>query len=267
MSRRSAIRLLGVALTCAIVGGAASAMYVTRRTSLAPDPASPTTLSPRDIALRSFASVVLVTIEDSRARPIAVGSGFVARKGVVATSLHVLRGGASGTVRLIGDHESAKIAGVLASDPTSDLALLSVPALEAAPLPLSETDATAIGDKVFVVGNPQDLEGTFSEGIVSGKRLLDERRLLQITAPISGGSSGGPVLDGQARVVGVATSSLRSGQNLNFAIPSDYVTALLRSQGEIREIAKVAPATPERPLQTARAGGLLQHLSRWLRWR
>ena len=123
MNRRSAIRLLGVALTCAIVGGAAGAMYVTRHARVAADPVSPTTLTPRDIALRSFASVVLVTIEDSRGRPIAVGSGFVVQPGTVATSLHVLRGGASGTVRLIGDHESAKIAGMLATDAASDLAL------------------------------------------------------------------------------------------------------------------------------------------------
>ena len=259
--------MLGVTLACAVVGGAAGAMYVTRHASVAADPVSPTTLTPREIALRSFASVVLVTIEDSRARPIAVGSGFVVQAGTVATSLHVLRGGASGTVRLIGDHASAKIAGVLATDATSDLALLSVPSLEAAPLAVSETDATAIGDKVFVVGNPEDLEGTFSEGIVSGKRRRDEVRLLQITAPISGGSSGGPVLDGQARVIGVATSSLPSGQNLNFAIPSDYVTSLLRSRGELRELAKAAPPGPERPLQTAHAGGLFQHLSRLFRWR
>ena len=124
-----------------------------------------------------------------------------------------------------------------------------------------------IGDKIFVVSNPQDLEGTFSEGIVSGKRKLENVRLLQITAPISSGSSGGPVLDGHARVVGVATSSLRSGQNLNFAITGDYIAQLLGARGEVLELAKVTRPPPSRPIQTARAGGFLQHLGRWLRWR
>jgi S1-C subfamily serine protease len=263
------IRLLGVALSCAVGGGAAGAMYVTRHAMVGLHDTPPPTasLTARDVALRSFASVVLVTIEDSRAKPVASGSGFVVEKGVIATSLHVIRGGTSGTVRLVGDRERAKIAGVLAADADSDLVLLSVPTLEAAPLPLADTDGSSIGDKVFVVGNPQDLEGTFSEGIVSGKRRFADMRLLQITAPISAGSSGGPVLDGQARVVAVATSSLRSGQNLNFAIPSDYVVELLRKRGEIREIAKVAPAPPERPVQTARVGGFFQHLGRIFRLR
>jgi len=265
---RRTIRLLGVALTCAVGGAGAGAMYVTRHSVVgAPDAAPPLApLMPRDVALRSFASVVLVTVEDSRSRPIASGSGFVVDPGVVVTNLHVIRGGASGTVRLIGDGERAKIAGVVAADDEADLVLLSVPTLEAAPLPVSANDEAAIGDKVFVVGNPQDLEGTFSEGIVSGKRRFSDMRLLQITAPISAGSSGGPVLDGHARVVAVATSSLRSGQNLNFAIPSDYVAALLHKRGEIRELAKVAPAPAERPVQTARAGGFFQHLGRLFRW-
>jgi len=109
---------------------------------------------------------------------------------VVAASFHVLHGAMSDSVRLIGERESARIAGVLAVDAATDLAVLTVPSLEAPTLPLRDRDVA--------VGDPLDLEGTFSEGIVSGKRKLDGARLLQITAPISLGSSGGPVLDGQA---------------------------------------------------------------------
>ena len=128
----------------------------------------------------------------------------MARQGVVAASFHVLHGAVSGSVRLIGERESARIAGVLAVDAATDLAVLTVPSLEAPTLPLRDRDVA--------VGNPLDLEGTFSEGIVSGKRKLDGARLLQITAPISRGSSGGPVLDGQARVVGVATRRCALGR-------------------------------------------------------
>src|SRR5205807_5416268 len=131
--------------------------------------------------------------------------------------------------------ESHKIAGVLASDAAFDLALLSIPDLEAAPLTLGNSSGMVIGDKIFVVSNPQDLEGTFSEGIVSGKRKLENVRLLQITAPISSGSSGRPVLDGRARVASVPTPSLRSGQQLNLAITGDYIAQLLGPRGDVLE--------------------------------
>jgi S1-C subfamily serine protease len=90
---------------------------------------------------------------------------------------------------------------------------------------------------------------------------------LQITAPISGGSSGGPVLDANARVIGVATSSLKTGQNLNFAITSEYVEKLMETIGEARALAKIAPAPAERPVRTARAEGFFQRLGRLLHLR
>jgi hypothetical protein len=84
-----------------------------------------------------------------------------------------------------------------------------------------------VGDPVFAVGNPRGLEGTLSEGIVSAIRPVGADAVLQISAPISPGSSGGPVLDGSARVIGVAAATLKGGQNLNFAIPSAYVSRLV----------------------------------------
>jgi S1-C subfamily serine protease len=265
---RAITKLVAVAFASAVLGGAAGAIYTSRMRVEAPEPVTlptVTALTSRDIALRSFASVVLVSTADARGRPLSFGSGFVVRKGVVLTNLHVLKGCTAGSVRLIGDGESARIAGALAWDAALDLALLSVPTLEAAPLSLGDSSAASIGDKVFVVSNPQNLEGTFSEGIVSGKRKLADVRLLQITAPISGGSSGGPVLDANARVIGVATSSLKTGQNLNFAITVEYVAKLMQAIGEVRALAKVAPA--ERPVQTARAEGFFQRLGRLLHLR
>jgi hypothetical protein len=85
----------------------------------------------------------------------------------------------------------------------------------------------AVGDEVFVAGNPQGLEGTFSQGIVSGIRDVESGTLLQITAPISPGSSGGPVLNSEGKVVGISVATFTSGQNLNFAIPANYLASLL----------------------------------------
>ena len=268
-AQRSLAKLVAIALASAGLGGAAGVIYASRSRAPAFDWATSATASPvltaREIALRSFASVVQVATQDTKGRPVSLASGFVARKGVVLTNLHVLKGAAAGTVRLIGDGNAAKIEGAVASDPEVDLVLLSVPTLEAASLTLGDTSTASIGDKVFVVSNPQDLEGTFSEGIISGKRRLDDVRMLQITAPISSGSSGGPVLDAGARVIGVATSSLKSGQNLNFAITADYVAKLVQGIGPVQELAKVAPA--DRPLQTARAEGFFQRLGRMFRLR
>ena len=83
----------------------------------------------------------------------------------------------------------------------------------------------------MAIGNPRGLEGSLSEGIISGVRLERDFSLIQITAPISPGSSGGPVLDEDGHVVGVATMTLTESQNLNFAVPATLISTL-RTKGE-----------------------------------
>lgn len=95
-------------------------------------------------------------------------------------------------------------------------------------LTIGDSKLTEVGETVFAVGNPKGLEGTFSQGIVSSIRDIDNKQLLQITAPISPGSSGGPVLNSKGEVVGVSVATFKGGQNLNFAIPSCYLTELLK---------------------------------------
>jgi S1-C subfamily serine protease len=94
-------------------------------------------------------------------------------------------------------------------------------------LSLGDSTKVAVGDEIYVIGNPQGLEGTFSQGIVSSIRKIGTDTLLQITAPISPGSSGGPVLDSKGEVIGVAVATFKGGQNLNFAIPVSYLSTLL----------------------------------------
>lgn len=182
---------------------------------------------PRDIAKRVSPSVVLLVVEDSGGQPLAMGSGFVVRKGVVATNMHVIEGAARAYAKLVDDKTKYNIAGVVASDAKSDLVLLSADGLGADALVIGDSDGVAAGDTVYAIGNPRGLEGTFSAGIVSSVRKVGEDSLLQITAPISPGSSGGPVVNGKGEVVGVAVATFDSGQNLNFAIPSRYLSALI----------------------------------------
>ena len=83
------------------------------------------------------------------------------------------------------------------------------------------------GDRLLVISNPLGLERSISEGLVSGIRKIDGANMLQISAPISPGSSGGPVLNSAGVVIGIATASFRAGQNLNLAIPSNTVQEVI----------------------------------------
>ena len=78
---------------------------------------------------------------------------------------------------------------------------------------------------MFVIGNPYGLEGTFSTGVISGLREIEGVRYIQISAPISPGNSGGPVILRDGTVIGIAAMVLKKGQNLNFAIASSEVIA------------------------------------------
>ncbi len=148
----------------------------------------------REVAQKAFQSVVLLVMEDRNGQPLALGSGFFVRDGVVATNMHVIEGAAKGHAKLIGQKSKYEVGGIVARDTAHDLVLLAVTEARAPVLPLGQS-GVAVGDEVYVVGNPLGLEGTFSAGIISGIRQLGPDTLLQITAPISPGSSGGPVLD------------------------------------------------------------------------
>jgi hypothetical protein len=171
---------------------------------------------------------------------MSLGSAFVI-DGTVVTNLHVIRGAAKATAKPIGSADAAFVDGVLASSADLDIARLSVPGLALPSLQLVETSSVDVGTRVYAVGNPEGLEGTFSEGIVSGQRVVGKsHRFIQITAPISPGSSGGPVLDDRGRVVGVATATFLQGQNLNFAVPADAVREVLAQRGPTQPIGRVS---------------------------
>lgn len=175
-----------------------------------------------------------------RAQPVSLGSGFFVRDGFVATNLHVVETSVRGYAKLVGHNSKFDIAGFVAADPAHDLVLLAVTGTKAPSLPLGDSSKVAVGDEVFAVGNPQGLEGTFSQGIISSIRQIGSDTLLQTTAPISPGSSGGPVVNDQAKVIGVAAATLKEGQNLNFAIPASYLKALL---AQIRTVAPLPVKT------------------------
>ncbi len=184
---------------------------------------------PREIAIEVLPSVVLLVMADANNNPIAQGSGFVVGPGVLATNYHVIQKAHYGVAKTSNREELYKVEGVIAADPDLDLALLSVPTLEARPLRLAALESVSVGDIVYAIGNPRGLEGTFSNGIISAVRKTEKENFIQITAPISPGSSGGPVVNSNGEVIGVATLTSKVGQNLNFAVSSAHLARMLET--------------------------------------
>jgi hypothetical protein len=182
--------------------------------------------SPQDVARNLFPKTVMLTMKDSQGRPTALGSGFIIPKGYIVTNFHVVEGASSGFIKRAGDRTKYRITGIVEKNEAVDLVILAVDGMPEEGVKLSDRKSIEVGETVFALGNPRGLEGTFSQGIVSSVRELDDLSLLQITAPISPGSSGGPIADEKGEVVGVAVATFRGGQNLNFAIPAKYVKNL-----------------------------------------
>ena len=186
-------------------------------------------LSAEQVFSRVSPAVVRVVVRDREFKEIGLGSGFfVAAEGLLVTNHHVVWGAVFATV-LRADGSTLFVDGILALDEDHDLAVLKVsgtglPFLEVAP-----ADAPPpVGTQVYAVGNPMGLTNTLSNGLISGIRKEGgEVRAIQTTAAVSPGSSGGPLVDVQGRVVGVVRASVVDGQNLNLAVPAAAVRALL----------------------------------------
>ena len=187
----------------------------------------------REITQKALASTVLLVAEDAKHKTIGRGSGFVVQGTQIVSNFHVVKDAAKVYAKLVGQDTLFDIKGIIAIDRENDLVLLDVPDdFEAPPLNLADSEAVQVSDPIYVVGNPQGfLEGTVSQGIISGFRELSPGdKHIQMTAPISGGSSGGPVLNNEGIVVGVSVGSLDEGQLLNFAIPSNCLKTLLTEE-------------------------------------
>lgn len=202
----------------------------------------------QEIARKTFTSTVLLVMEDANNQPLSLGSGFFVRDGEVASNLHVVEGAARGYAKIVGQKAKYDIEGITAVDPERDLVVLKISGARARPLALSNSESVQVGETVYAVGNPQGLEGTFSQGIVSSIRDVGTDKLLQITASLSPGSSGGPVLNTKGEVIGVSVATFRGGQNLNFAIPSNYLKALLGKTGSAKPFAQAKPAKSQRSI-------------------
>ncbi|MBV9108864.1 MAG: trypsin-like peptidase domain-containing protein [Gemmatimonadetes bacterium] len=177
------------------------------------------------ITRRASPAVITLHTYNAAGRETGLGSGFFLADGRVATNRHVVEG-ASRIEAMTSDdrHLGSATYAEAIGGPTADLAVLPRFTQPPATLPLAGS-MPEVGEAIVVIGAPEGLSNTVSTGIVSAIRNVDGKTLIQISAPISHGSSGGPVLNMRGEVIGVSVAVLSEGQNLNFAVP---VTELQR---------------------------------------
>ncbi len=219
----------------------ATSQQATKMATPRPDQQFTKALTAEAVFKRVSPSVVVVESLDAKGSVVTLGSGVViaqpskydslARKfggwrvsGDVVTNRHVIEDGIAYQVEQNGKTWPAKLIRV---DPDHDLAELSVDGLDDTPLQVRNSSTLAVGEKVYAIGAPEGLELTISEGLISGLRDFDNGRVIQTSAAISPGSSGGGLFDAEGRLVGITTFYLKGGQSLNFALPAERIAALL----------------------------------------
>jgi hypothetical protein len=199
-------------------------------------------LTPKDIVKDS--SPAIVRIEAGEAK---VGTGFLVDKsGIVATNLHVIEGEAQIKVRTFDGKEYPVIT-IAGMDRGHDLALLRIQPQKPLPvLALGDSSQVAAGDQIIAIGNPLGVfDYSVSAGLISQVRpLSEELTILQISAPISPGSSGGPLFNQFGEVIGVTTAIITQGQNINLAVPANYLRPML-AQKRAMKLDEFAKATRE----------------------
>lgn len=187
-------------------------------------------------------AVVLIEVVDVAGERVALGSGFfINENGLLVTNAHVVVvPGASSVVVRLADDSQHVVDEISAIDLHMDLAVLRIRAGRVTSLPL-RPDVPRVGTRVYAIGNPIGLRHTLSEGLVSGLRPIDgTHAIIQTSAAISSGSSGGPLIDGEGQVLGVNTLQFVDGQNLNFAVPASAVKELLARNQSPQNIAALA---------------------------
>jgi S1-C subfamily serine protease len=182
-------------------------------------------LSTQAIFQEASGGMILIQTFDDEGHMRGQGSGFVVSSdGTALTNYHVIRGATRATAKF-GDGTWSEVNGIVAFDGAHDVAVIRLASPPKTVLHLGDSDDLKVGQNVVAIGSPLGLQNTVSEGIVSGMR--DGR--IQMSDPISPGSSGGAVLDSYGNVIGISVASVVAGQNLNFAVPINWAKAYLNS--------------------------------------
>ena len=209
-------------------------------------------------------SIVVVRTYDANGKARGFGSGVATASDVIATNCHVIKDAAKIQMVHQGKEYSATL---LHSDWDHDVCTLTVSGINAPAVVTGGTSRLKVGARVYAIGAPQGLELTLSEGIISSLRPVDSGQYLQISAPISPGSSGGGLFDEEGRLIGLPTFYLSEGQQLNFAVPVEWIWELPKRHkkevkaGQTTTIDWVNKALALQEIEDW--AGLLTHALRW----
>ncbi|HLZ51814.1 MAG TPA: S1C family serine protease [Candidatus Acidoferrum sp.] len=230
MKRAAQSIILLVFVACANAQSSKSAQQVVGMPTATRTPSGPasTTLIPSQIFSRARPSVVVIVASDQKGQREALGSGFIVSSGRIATNHHVVEGMNEAYV-VFSDGDVKPVSKVVADSGQQDLIILAVETGKRSALMFGDELSLQQGDSVYALGAPKGLELSFTNGIVSSFRKSNAQFLIQTTAPIAPGSSGGPLFDRTGRVVGVTTSLISDAPGIYFSVGIGDVKRLLRT--------------------------------------
>ena len=200
-------------------------------------------------AAQIFAEFAPAVVTISVKNPLGEGggTGFVLdRAGMIATNHHVIDGATEIKVKLM-DGTIADEVEILEEDEAHDLALLQIKTKhELVPVALGDSEKVMVGERAVSIGNPLGLDHTLTDGVISARRMLQGKRMIQMSTPVSPGNSGGPLFNSRGEVIGVSTGIYHGhsmlAQNLNLAMPINDLRAMIRPEYQGRHKVGQAPA-------------------------
>lgn len=191
--------------------------------------------SASDVFEQVSKSIVVIYAPNAEDGTVGYGSGVVLPTGDIATNCHVLED----ANEFLVTHEGKDHLGIIRhSNPERDVCVITAYGLKAPGVRLGSTRTLKVGARVYAVGAPKGLELSLSEGIISSLREIKGGRHIQTTAPISPGSSGGGLFDENGNLIGLPTFFVKDGQQLNFAVPVEWIGDLF---GKSSSIANSSP--------------------------
>ncbi|MCX7178703.1 MAG: trypsin-like peptidase domain-containing protein [Proteobacteria bacterium] len=219
--------------------------------------------SPDQVFSKLSESVYVVEAYGSDGKVVTQGSGLVTAPNQIATNCHVVEAAKTIGIRREGKKFTAELS---AADKTRDLCLLRINGKIGPTLQVRESNSLKVGQRVYAIGAPLGLELTFSEGIISSLRKADGGFMVQTTTPISPGSSGGGLFDENGMLIGVTTLQTTKGQNLNFAVPAEWISSVSARHARASQLTEELEQLTKRAFNLQEAQQwreLQQHADAW----
>jgi S1-C subfamily serine protease len=253
-TKNASFKRVWVWVGCACLAGIIVFSSLATKLPSQPQTHSAESVLPRRMTPQGDGAVLTIVATNETGTAMSQGSGFIlSEDGLAVSNYHVVRG----TVLAVAKCCNGRvfdIGEVVGADLDRDLIVFQLYETGKTVKPrglnhltlVPSTKSVTIGERVIAIGSPEGLENSISDGIVAAVREYNSAKYIQITAPISPGSSGGPVLNNDGQVVGIATFQFKAGQNLNFAIAADHIRPLV-GQNLHLSFAEFQSAVPQPP--------------------